>query len=224
MAIRTDYTLKRFTASFAVCAVLVWISYRFIDKPVVFFLHAHGARQYSFLHWIQKIPNALLPMLAVALVYLGYKRYKKSFTYFDRFILSCAISLILISVLKFPIKYFFARHWPSSFCNNLSLLEHGVYGFSFFNIGKAYEAFPSGNAAKIFAMALIGCHYYPRWCWLGILAVIVSIVGVVGLYYHFVGDVVAGAFFGIVMAIISIKQEKRIHQKTTRQVVLPNES
>ncbi len=183
------------------CVLLTAVCYLFIDKPVVFFLHAHETREYSFLHWIQKIPNVLLFLLPFAFVYLGYKLYKKSFTYFDRFIFHCAVSLILVTILKYPVKFIFARHWPSTFCDNLSLLSDGVYGFSFFNIGKAYEAFPSGNAAKIFAIAAIGWFYYPRWRWLGVLTVILSVIGVVGLYYHFVSDIIAGAFFGLIIAI-----------------------
>ena len=84
--------------AFGVCTVLVGLCYWFVDKPVVFFTHAHGFREYSWLHWIQKIPNILLPLLPFAFAYLGYKFYKKSITYFDRFIIHCVISLILICV------------------------------------------------------------------------------------------------------------------------------
>ena len=199
-----NFSLKTFLAAFGVCVVLVGISYWFIDKPVVFFAHAHGFREYFFLHWMQKIPNILLPLLPFALAYLGYKFYKQSILHFDRFIFHSAVSLIIITILKYPIKFIFARHWPSTFCDNLSLLNDGVYGFSFFNIGKAYEAFPSGNAAKIFAIAVIIWFYYPRWRWLGILLVILSLTGVIGLYYHFVSDIIAGAFFGIICAIAAL--------------------
>lgn len=204
-----NYSLKTFIIALGVCAVLVGFCYWFVDKPVVFFTYAHGFRDYSLLHWMQKIPNILLPLLPFALVYLGYKFYKKSITYFDRFIIHCAVSLILITILKYPIKYLFARHWPSTFCDNLSLLSHGVYGFSFFNIGKAYEAFPSGNAAKIFAIATIIWFYYPRWRWLGVLLVILSVIGVVGLYYHFVSDVIGGAFLGITIAVASLSPKSK---------------
>ncbi len=203
--ININYSIKTLIIAFGACAVMVGICYWLVDKPVVFFAHSHGFREYSFLHWMQKIPNVLLPLLPFALVYLGYKLYKKSFTYFDRFLLDCAVCLILITILKYPIKFIFARHWPSTFCENLSLLNDGVYGFSFFNFGKPFEAFPSGNAAKIFAIAAIIWFYYPRWRWLGVLTVILSVIGVIGLYYHFVSDVIAGAFFGITTAIVVLK-------------------
>jgi len=174
---------------------------------VVFFLHRHNFRDIVFLHWIQPIPNILLPLIPFAGVYLVYKWHRRYFSYFDRFLIQCIMAMVIISILKYPIKYFFARHWPTSFCNNLSLIHHGVYGFNFFNIGKAYEAFPSGNAAKIFAIATIVWCYYPRWRWAGILAVVFSVIGVVGLYYHFVGDVAAGAFFGITVALLVLKYD-----------------
>jgi membrane-associated phospholipid phosphatase len=204
-----EYSLKTFIITLGVCVVMIGLCYWFVDKPVVFFTHAHGFREYTILHWIQKIPNIIFPLVILAIIYLGYKFYKKSITYFDRFILRCIISLILITILKYPIKYFFARHWPSTFCNNLSLLKDGVYGFSFFNIGKAYEAFPSGNTANIFTIATITWFYYPRWRWLGILVVILSVIGVVGLYYHFVSDVIGGAFLGITMAIVTLSPAKK---------------
>lgn len=200
-----NYSIKTFIIAFSVCVLTVGLCYFFVDKPVVFFLHAHGFREYSWLHWIQKIPNVMLPLLPFALAYYGYKYYKKSISHFDRFILHCIVSLILISIVKYPIKYIFARHWPASFCNNLSLLNDGVYGFSFFNIGKAYEAFPSGNAAKIFSMATIIWYFYPRWRWLGVLLVILSVIGVVGLYYHFVSDIIGGAFLGITITVLTLK-------------------
>ena len=91
--------------------------------------------------------------------------------------------------------------------------EFFVPGKECFNIGKAYEAFPSGNAAKIFAVATIVWLYYPRWRWLGVLLVILSVIGVVGLYFHFVSDVIGGAFLGMTIAIASLNfnfhKEKR---------------
>jgi membrane-associated phospholipid phosphatase len=197
-------------AALAACVAAVLLCYFFIDKPVVFFAHAHGAREYALLHWFQKIPNVIQLLSPAAVLYLVYRLYKKSLSHFDRFILHAVVTLIGITVVKYPIKYFFARHWPSTFYKgNLSLLDDGVYGFAFFEVGKAFEALPSGNAAVIFGLAFIFWFYYPRWRWLGALLCLLSAVGVIGLYYHFVGDVVAGAFMGIAVGAAVLEVSTR---------------
>lgn len=37
---------------------------------------------------------------------------------------------------------------------------------------------------------------YPRWTWLAILTMVVTAIGLLGMNYHFVSDVVAGTLLG----------------------------
>jgi membrane-associated phospholipid phosphatase len=106
--------------------------------------------------------------------------------------------LILTVLLKEPLKFIFGRTWPSTFRdNNPSLIEDGVYGFFPFNSGIAFDAFPSGHTAAIAAAATLVWLTYPRWRYPAAVLVGLSAAGVIGLYYHFVSDVVAGLYFGV---------------------------
>lgn len=46
------------------------------------------------------------------------------------------------------------------------------------------------------APAVITCLMYPRWTWLAILTMVVTAIGLLGMNYHFVSDVVAGTLLG----------------------------
>ena len=67
-----------------------------------------------------------------------------------------------------------------------------------FYFGKTYHSFPSGHAAATFAVISILWLSRPRWRWLYAIAGGMVCVALVGLNFHFVGDVIAGAMLGSV--------------------------
>ena len=81
--------------------------------------------------------------------------------------------------------------------NNPSLIRDGVYGFNpFHEAGIAYTSFPSGHTAAICALTSVLWICYPRF-WPLYLALILAVsIGLVGADYHFLSDVIAGAFVG----------------------------
>ena len=76
------------------------------------------------------------------------------------------------------------------------MIGTGAYGFHPFHSGPGYKAFPSGHAAVVFSVAAILWFSYPRgrWCY-GLVCAAMS-AALVGLNYHFVGDVIGGAVLG----------------------------
>ena len=55
------------------------------------------------------------------------------------------------------------RYWPTRWREgNPSLIGSGEYGFHPFHAGRAYESFPSGHAAVVFAVLSILWLCYPR--------------------------------------------------------------
>ena len=89
--------------------------------------------------------------------------------------------------------------------NNPSLIADGVYGFHPFHFGKAYQSFPSGHAAAAFAVISILWLSRPRWRWLYAAVGGFVCVALVGLNYHFVGDVIAGAMLGSVTGVYATR-------------------
>lgn len=202
------WSARAFLTALAACIVLVGICYWWVDKPLVLFLHHHGSRKFNWLTWLIKLPKPIHWLMWAALSYSLYRFYRKSFSYFDRFVFHFAASLLAVNLFKYPLKFIFARYFPSTFHeNNLSLIKDGVYGFSFFNSGVTYEAFPSGYTAAVFAVATLIWYYYPRWRWPAVLLPALVCIGEIGLYYHFVGDVIGGAFLGILTTILILQSK-----------------
>jgi membrane-associated phospholipid phosphatase len=79
--------------------------------------------------------------------------------------------------------------------------ETSQYGFAFFKIGYRYNSFPSGHATTTLAVACALSLLYPRLrlLWFAAAAVVASSRVIVGA--HFPGDVLAGAWFGVVITL-----------------------
>jgi membrane-associated phospholipid phosphatase len=107
------------------------------------------------------------------------------------------ISLVLADQFRVSLAYVFGRYWPETWIhNNPSLIGNGAYGFHPFHDGIVYGSFPSGHTARTLAAASVAWIAYPRGRWACVLAAVAVAVGLIGMDYHFVGDVIAGGFVG----------------------------
>jgi membrane-associated phospholipid phosphatase len=67
--------------------------------------------------------------------------------------------------------------------------------------GVAYRSFPSGHSARTVAALSVVWIAYRKWRWACVLAVVAEAVGLIGMNYHFFGDVVAGGFTGGIVGV-----------------------
>jgi membrane-associated phospholipid phosphatase len=181
--------------------VLIILCYIFVDKPVVFWANAHHLQQYYWLELLTHLDDILSGMVFVIylVLWLRFLIGKKSRQ--DRAVLVIANSYVIAAFLVVILKFVFARYWPDTWVNNnLSLLHDGAYGFNWFHLGAAYESFPSGHTARVVAAMMAVCLVYPRWRWLAGLVILLTAAGLIGVYYHFVSDVIAGTLLGYVVA------------------------
>ena len=197
--------MKRFYTQwlmvFLIGATLVAFCYTYIDIPVARFAYQHALRQYGLFHGLQALSEGFLLLAPLALLTVGGRRYRGWTTAWDRGATQAALSVLLVSLLKYPLKWVFGRTWPATFHeNNPSLLHDGVYGFHPFHTGVAYSAFPSGHAAVAAAVATVLWCSYPRYRILAVLLWLAVAVGLLGAYYHFVGDILAGTLLGVFVA------------------------
>ena len=79
--------------------------------------------------------------------------------------------------------------------------EPSRYGFDFFEVGYPHNSFPSGHASTAGAVACALTLLYPRWraLWIGAAVLVAASRVIVGA--HFPGDVIAGAWFGVVISL-----------------------
>jgi membrane-associated phospholipid phosphatase len=196
-------TLLTETAIALILAViLVVICYYFVDRPVARFVHDHISFPRGLLQWPPLISGYLraVALLAVILVVVwwAWKRGGR----FQTVLLAISANLVINIVLKQLLKWGCGRYWPETReGDNPSLIGSGAYGFHPFHYGPAYDSFPSGHAAVICSVLSILWLTYPRWRWWYAIVGGAVCVALVGMNYHFVGDVIAGAMLGSITGV-----------------------
>jgi membrane-associated phospholipid phosphatase len=181
-----------------VCVVLVTLCFYFVDRPVAHFVHHHEINQIALLWWLQAWPSLVQAWVPAVLTILALRRAFGPFYQWERALLAAAVAIVLAEQCKDSLAYCFGRYWPETWTpdKNLSLITNGEFGFHPFHKGIAYESFPSGHTARTASLAAVLWIAYPRWCWVGIVATLAVVVGLLGMNYHFVGDIIGGAFVG----------------------------
>lgn len=187
-------------------AILVFLAYQYVDKPVAIWMYQNHIAQYVVLKWFAYLPEFLL--LAAMLIYIIFViRFSYGLTkYFDHAMLMTANSVVIASFIKDLLKAIFGRYWPETWiCKNLSLIQNNAYGFNFFHGGFANKSFPSGHITVTVAAMMSLWLLYPKFRRLYGILVILVMVGMVGMDYHFVGDVIGGALVGGLTAYYVVK-------------------
>jgi membrane-associated phospholipid phosphatase len=191
-------------AAVLLCAMLVAISYFFVDRPVAWFVHNHVSHS-DLLIWPTLVPPFLVRLApwAILVAFAWWAWHPRGGA---KILLAFSLSLIVAEAIKDQLKWCFGRYWPETWVNNNpSLIQNGAYGLHPFHKGIAYESFPSGHTLVVFSLASIAWLLWPRWRWLWSLGVLAVVVGLLGMNFHFVGDIVAGAFLGSITGVCTIK-------------------
>jgi membrane-associated phospholipid phosphatase len=188
-------------AVLSVGGLVVVLCYFFVDRQVAWFVQRH-----HFPHWLLQWPPRISDWLkdgaavAIGLAVLWWAW--RPGGYLQRVLLAVSASLILTIALKSFLKWVSGRYWPLTWKgDNPSLIGSGDYGFHPFHYGVAYESFPSGHAAVMCAAMSVLWFAYPRGRWLYALATAAVCLALVGMNYHFVGDVVGGGLLGWLMGV-----------------------
>ena len=178
------------------CA-LVTVCYLYVDRPVAWFVHNHRFSPESFQPWPPLLSDWLETTAGMAIVGVVVWWIWSPGSKLQRLLVVIAANLVVTVGIKSLLKGTFGRTWPESWLGeNPSLIANGVYGFHLFHFGRAYASFPSGHAAATFAVVSILWLSRPRFRWLYALVAAGMCLALVGLNYHFVSDVLAGAMLG----------------------------
>jgi membrane-associated phospholipid phosphatase len=189
--------LQKWMIFLALTVAGVVASYLWLDRPIAFFVHDH-VRQFSIFSRMTQLPELIAPfagalLLGMGLLVLTGRPLSKPLA--TTFL--CGLSLVVAGGIKTELKYVFGRTWPETWVrNNPSFIHDGVYGFNPFHEGVAYAAFPSGHTAAICALMSVLWLCYPRFWSMYLAAILAVSIGLVGADYHFLSDVIAGAFVG----------------------------
>jgi membrane-associated phospholipid phosphatase len=183
------------------CAALVLLCYFFVDRPVAFYVHNHRFADDRVLKWFTYLPPFVQACVPLLLVVFAVRRAFGPLRLWEKVVVVACVSLVLAEQFRGGLAYAFGRYWPETWVNNNpSLIPDGAYGFHPFHHGIAYDSFPSGHTARTVAVAAVVWIAYPKWRWACGLASLAVALGLLGLDYHFVGDVIAGGFVGGIVA------------------------
>jgi membrane-associated phospholipid phosphatase len=189
--------LRRTVMAVVACATLVVFCYYFVDRPVAYFVYDHRTAQLDGLKQLTEPPPLaqswsplVLAALAVRLAFGPWKRWQLA-------LFVACVSVIVADQFRESMGDLFGRDWPETWHNNNpSLIGNGTYGFHPFQVGDDTGSFPSGHAARILGFATVFWLAIPRNRWLCVLIAVPMLIALVGMNYHFVGDVIAGSALG----------------------------
>ena len=192
--------------SFMVTVGLVVLCYFFVDRPVALKMERLHLRYDPIMRLFESMPVGLGPVSLVLLAgyamdlsFLGMKNQRWRQTS-----LQFGLSVVLAISVKSVTKSMFGRTWPRTWtCNNPSFIQDGVYGFHPFQSGLAYTSFPSGHSAVISAAMMTLVLRCPRQKWLWMMMVLLTEFPLLLQNFHFLGDVLAGTWVGIAVALVT---------------------
>jgi membrane-associated phospholipid phosphatase len=191
------HLLRNSLVALLVCAVLVALCYWFVDRPVARYVHDERIAEHRVLEWLTYPPPIVQAWVPVVLAALMVRRAWGPFRRWELALIAAGVGMVLADQFRETLSYAFGRYWPETWIDgNPSLIRDGAYGFHPFHGGSAYGSFPSGHTARTLAVAIVVWTAYPRWRWACALASVAIAVGLIGMNYHFVGDVIAGGFVG----------------------------
>jgi membrane-associated phospholipid phosphatase len=188
-----------------VTASAVTISYFWFDRPIALFVHRslHGLNTFALLTYI---PNVVTPAILAVFVAAGLRGLtRRPLPRVLTVAVLAAASLAAAEVIKDHLKYVFGRTWPETWIrNNPSFIRDGAYGFHPFHGGQGYASFPSGHTTAICAVMSVLWICYPRFRPLLGLCIAAVAIGLIGADFHFLSDVIAGAFLGTSIGWITV--------------------
>jgi len=183
------------------CVVLVMVSYLYIDKPLAELMYRHfDIVLYEQIRQRLITTSQILHFLVLIFIILLILK-KLIFDHLSKLqltVLAIAINLIVTDNIKDVLKFAFGRYHLIMDVNNMhGWLQSSRQGFHFFNGGASYQSFPSGHAAAVFAAMSIIWIVYPKWRGFCVISCVAVMSCLLIFNYHFLSDVIAGAFLGI---------------------------
>jgi membrane-associated phospholipid phosphatase len=193
-----------FLVSFATILITL-ICYYFLDKPIAFWFHEHEPIPRDILQLFFHIPKVfdVAAALGVFTVHIFSWIIGRVPPFLNNLTLT-SITLVITDFWTEWSKFLFGRYWPTTWTidHNPSLIHTNDYGFHFLasKTEAAYQAFPSSHASLTIASVTFLALRYPI---LRVPAIIISVMvplSLVALNHNFLGDTIAGAGLGWIIA------------------------
>lgn len=189
----------RYWVSLPLAVVLVALCYRYVDVPVAAFFERLLRWNAQWRHYTAHLPDLLTTfvIVATALSWGAYPVARARGRARDadllRLIGTCLpVSFGAKAFLKFVFSRTNTRAWLAGYSDQ---------GFHWFHGGALYASFPSGHMTVFAAFFTALWLYYGRLRALYLAMLVVLAVALIATDYHFVSDVVAGAYAGVAVTL-----------------------
>jgi membrane-associated phospholipid phosphatase len=208
MESRPNCFAKASLYAFPAAVLVVAGSVYFLDEPIALSV-GQLIRSNAFLsRYTNNLPDVLLPsvLLLSAAMWIAYLRRVREGIRDDqtRFYRIAGTALPAAFLLKTALKYVFGR------VNTRAWLEHpAVHAFLWFRGGEGHTGFPSGHMTVFAVLAFASGIFFPRtriYC-AGLLLVLGS--ALILTDYHFLADVIAGAYLGWAVVAVTCRALER---------------
>jgi membrane-associated phospholipid phosphatase len=181
-------------------ALLVYFCIDHLDRTVSMLVLRYLYSNEPWSRYTSSIPDLLLMtvLLTTAAAYSLY-RYRLSLGAVDRTTLTCKLLAFVAPVsfaAKSALKYVFGRTNTREW-----LLAPQEYGFHWFQGGGNYSGFPSGHMAVFTALTAVMWRLHPRYRGGYLAFLLLMAVAMIVTNYHFVSDVIAGAYLGLLIEL-----------------------
>ena len=186
--------IRIWSFALVITAAAVGLCMAYVDRPLALFLD-RTVRHTQFWIWlvIALRPIALVAVSAMLFLlggglWLVSGRQTGSWTPLP---LLLSWSVMLAIATEIILKRIFGRSWPDP-----TFVRDHIYGFHFLHGQTYWDSFPSGTAMACMALVSALWSSKPRWRVPGLLISALLVGGVVIGNFHWLSDVVAGAFLG----------------------------
>jgi membrane-associated phospholipid phosphatase len=183
---------------FILTAVIVVICIRYFDQSLAVFVGGLSIRSSIWHELTADIPDTLLVFVCIITIFAfaGYLArikkglYDENARFFRLIMYAVPVSYIVKSLLKFVFGRIKTREW---------LISPESYGFHWFQGGGIFGGFPSGHMAVFTALTMALWRFYPRHRIIYAVFLLVLALSLIATNYHFLSDVIAGAYLGIML-------------------------
>ena len=182
-------------------AAVIAVCHRFIDESLAVFVSNFLFSSSVWREYTSEIPDSLffavcvITTLAYAVYRIRSKKgiYNKDTLFFLLITYAIPASYLAKSILKYIFSKTNTREW---------LFRHGQYGFHWFHGGEGFSGFPSGHMAVFTVLAAALWRFYPRYRALYLLLSLILAFALIATNYHFLSDVIAGAYLGVIVEVL----------------------
>ena len=186
----------------------------FVDRPLAIFIHEHLAFFRPLRHLLD-LTIIVSPLLLIYMLIYAVRRSVASTTRPAEWHWFIIATTYLVGLeTKYMLKLAFGRTWPRiMWPNRYDLLlmgtlrgpdNGGLYGFYPFVSTDPFTAFPSGSSVVTVSLATQVWFLFPRLRSLMVLLVASQVAAGLLSNTHFVGDIIAGVYVGLVVGLYGL--------------------